>query len=459
MPKFDYSDIKDPASIDPDRLPLGTGIQDCSLITSIYERGCHSTPTEAAVFATLTRSIQNQKTFSQTAINALTQYVYSPEQSAREVSAQGLSSGTQAPIQTNLRELNLGDQQLSTIGGRDFGDRLLSFLKDCIPCDPRVLSLGEIQPNLNLLSALEDQIKTQLAQLSGVLDLLNNFDAYTDFCELLGLLSFMCIPDLQRMIAILMALLTLDIPEFDGLIGMLQALIMPIFSPILMQITSMLDQFVLLVTNPIQCVIDAINEQLKKVGYQVELDKQVRDQLSSSLSLLQTMLVEAKRRIESRLDFYIQQVEAMLGEFNTGDSAYLKASLRKLQIVRMVSFIVAVINAISSGQLVCNPSQPPEVSQLDNFFENFLNPSSSFKLWVDDEGEIHVDLNDLDLPGVNNVIQFEGDPLLDTSIVESIQDVSQNLSRAVQVKVPCRLEATSDNVEQINRWIEELNQA
>ena len=451
-PKFNFDDV-DISAIDPDKIQLGTEQQDCVIIAQTYERGAHSTPTEAAVFATFARTLQNNKQFSVSTRTSLKSYLGAPEESAGETTKQaeqfagGLNltgtEGTEAPTDHIMESLNIGTQQQSTHGS-SFGDKLLSFARDCIPCNLRMMAFLELHPNVDLLGTMENYIKNMIDQLSGIASLLNNFDIYGDFCELLNLLSFMCIPDLQRIIALLMALFMLEVPSLDGLIGMLQALIAPIFAPIFMAITSLLDQFTILVTNPLDCVVDAINAQLNKLSVEtprfearVELSgENPLTQISTGLYQLQQQVSEGIQQIRNKLGFYVDQVQAMLNEMGGNDAAYLQSKLKILQMTRMISFVTAIITALSKGHAACSSTgKTPDNQEIDNFFQNFLNPNSPFNIWIDDNGNINIDeriegFQEITrppntgetLPEIGNVLQFEGEPLLDSVVAEDASD-------------------------------------
>lgn len=480
QPKFDYSKV-DINNINPDRISFGTNTQDCALIASFYERSAHSTPSESAVFATLARTVQNNKKFALEAAKSMDSYLQSPQEGAAKAMEQAKRFAVAVPgtegiaTQTDhgKEALTVGTQDGSTLNSQDFGSSLLDWAKDCIPCGLRIQAFLELHPNVNILAAMEAHIKGSLSVITDITSLLNNFDIYGSMCEILDLLSFMCIPDLQRIIATLMALFMLQVPTLDGLIGMLQAIIAPLFAPILMAITALLDQFSLLVTNPLTCIIDSINAQLKKLNIKVpnvqasklELDPTKIEQLSKGLSgglqQLSSQLQEAIAGIKDKLDFYINQVKAMLGELGSGDTSYLQAKVKILQIIRMVSFVVAVITAITQGHIACKQDRSPELSEVDNFFNTYLNPNSSFNLSIA-EGEIvvteknnaYLDTRDgptAPLSELGNMLTFEGEDLL-----PEIHKAATNIVQPIRVSIPCKLELNVDDVNKVNRWMEEL---
>jgi hypothetical protein len=462
-PKYDFEGL-DISKIDPEKLDLGTSLQDCSLIASTFERGAHHTPTEAAVFATFTRNLQNQKRFALSVSDSLATYTMSPAESAssslEQAQSLGIDNGGAAGgTEHTLQSLNIGTQQQATYNDKSFGEQLLQWSRDCIPCLDRPTISLELTPNLDLLKNLESHLTDMLKFLQGLGDLLKNFDSFGDFCSLMNSLSFMCVPDLQRIIAMLMAIFTLDAMKLDSAIGIIQSLIGPLFAPLLMAITSLLEQFAALVTRPLQCVLDLITSQLSRrhsdmpylTGEQANKNLQKVD---TGLVQLQKQLREGIALIEEKLNFYIKQAKLLMGEFSGGDAAYLQLKLRSLQIVRMISFISAIISALAKGHAACNQSgEPPETSELNSFFQNFLNPQSSFDMTVDAQGQIVITDKGV-LPPGENVIQFEGEPLLTVPTVESVQT---SLTEPIRVVLPCKLENSINNATKVNQWIQELN--
>jgi len=467
-PKFDYSNI-DINNIDPDKLSIGAPLQDCSVIANAFERGAHVIPTEAAIFATISRTLQNHQQLTNSLITSMSSYSVTPVTTATSQAAafgSQVDSGVAATTDSGAQAFTLGIQK--SVLSEGAGKKLLDTLHNCIPCDIRLMALLELHPNLDLLGGLNKYLKDLLSTLDLTIDLLNNTDSFGDLCSLLNSLSFMCVPDLQRIIATLMSLFMLDAIQLDDLMGLLQGLIAPMFAPILFTITSLLDQFVALVTNPLTCVFNSINVQLITRGagipaYSTNSGPPSQQQLNSSLSQLASQLQEATSRIQGKLDFYVKQVKALTGEMGSNDTAYLRSKMKLLQIVRMIVFIKAIITAMMKGHAACSDSgKSPELSELDNFFQNFLSPNSPFDIWIDDNSQIHLDEKipnrDKVLPDGQNVIQFEGKPLIDPTLVPTVEKIISGLSQSVRTVSPCKLEASVEDMEKVNQGIKELNQ-
>lgn len=481
MPKVDFSKV-DINTINPEKLDMGTCAQDCNLIAQTYERGAHSTLTETAVFATFSRALENTRSFSVLAQETLAGYIREPVETAGQVGqqAEGLvGSAGVSRTQNSFQGVKLGDFDISTLGNA-FGDSFMNWMKDCIPCNTRIIALLELKPHVDLLGALEDDLKSRLATLSNLGKLLSNLDIYGDFCSLLQALNFMCVPDLQRIVALLSALLASEALELDSMIGFLQSLIAPIFAPILLNITSLLDQFSLLVVSPMDCIIDSINEQLQKLRFQAKVstnnsetdfsvEPPVLQPITSGLEELATGLSEGKAYIQSKLQFYIEQINAMFGEMGAGDVSYLKASMKKLTLVRLIGFVSAIIQSIAKGQSVCSGDKPPEKSELDNFFDNFLSPNLGIQVIVDENGDLTVQEKDNNFEQIVNsptntestgnvkVLTIDGEDIVNTDMLEQIQLTQQVLTQPVKTKIKCKLETTKDNADLVNKWVSELN--
>ncbi len=441
----EYIDI---SQIDPEALDLGTELQDSSLIAQVFERGAHSTYTEASVFAVMSRSLVTSKGSSDSIKSSLSLYFRHPEENNASV-------GTTSSDQETLLGLSFEGSTVPVSQGA-FGKTLLEFTKDCIPCVDRILALAELRPHVDFLGALELALKGRLDFLSGLGDLLNNIGVYTDLCSLLDLLNFMCIPDLQKLIALFSALLANQTINLDLSVNLLQSLVAPIFAPLLTSIVSLLDQFVLMVTSPLDCILDLIKEQQRHLKAMQRPG--ITDTVQGGLIVLEETITEGRDYIKNKLAFYVDQLNALFGELSSGDGTYLKIAFKKLTLIRLIGFISSVISAMAQGVSLCaSGAKPDELSELDNFFNTYLNPNSSFAVTLDKSGNIHV--FDKFLSNQPNMIQSEGSDVVDPALAEEIRSTSQSLNTTVDIQVPCKLKTTSvDEANKVNQWIAELNQ-
>lgn len=454
-----------------------TDLQDCSIIASTFERGAHATPSEAAVWVNLSRLLDNTSSIANSASSSLGSFIQTPSVTAATQAA-GLvgskipsasASTSTTSIDSLLQGVGFGNIK-SAITGQQIGGQVLEWMKECVPCSLRLQSFLELNPPLDLLSALEQDLKDRLAVLYSMVDMLSRFNSAFDICTLLDQFSFICIPDLQKIITLLMAQFLLDIPKLDGLIDILQKLIAPIFAPILLAVNALMSQFLQLVTNPIKCILDSLALQTRKIDPETSTSissasadvrselNSIQSDLSSSLGTIMDTMDEARKNIEAKMDFYLQEIEAMMGELNGGDASYLRAIMKKLMLIRQIQFISALIMAKIAGHDLCTRSsgQTPTRSQLDSFFDNFLNPRLPFRMRVDDGGNVLVEDKTGDEAEDDSAFNFDNifNGSSDPSVTLSVQEIISNLSKPINTSLPCKV-STDDST--VNRWIAELD--
>jgi hypothetical protein len=103
-------DVSELIKVDPERIKVGTDLQDSCLIAHAYERGAHYTAKEAAVFATLNRHVDNYRHISKGASAMLKAYLYAPENSISKqiLQSQELNSASEQSAQAqSLTETGL----------------------------------------------------------------------------------------------------------------------------------------------------------------------------------------------------------------------------------------------------------------------------------------------------------------------------------------------------------------
>jgi hypothetical protein len=547
-------DVQQLAKVDPEKIKLGTDLQDGAMIAQAFERGAHYTPKEVAVFATLNRHLDNYRTISKSTSNMLKTYVMVPENSVSQQMSEGQnvaekalrlaqqdeaadilfpSTPTADPAagQAFAQSLGLKNFEQSTGSSADFGDKFSKWLSDCIPCDLRISSWFELNPNIDLAGILRAALSGILDFLNGIGNLLRNLDVFGDFCALMDLFNFTCIPDLQRILMLLATLLAFEMPQLDGLITLVQALIAPLFAPILTAIMGLFDQFMLLVTNPLECIVDAINQQIQKLprsdnpifgttgtdpglegppeegqqdvpglvahnanffGASTESTRAIREKeqaavalkeewvdqptrsavegvnamsqsVGESLSVLKSFIQDTIAMLKEKMKFYLGDLQSLLGEMASNDASYIAQSMRKMQIIRLISFITALIAALASGNLgFCRDGGKAEAHEIDNFYNNYLGPNMSFDVAVDEQGNLNFREKDdrfaeqykKALPNRQNVFEFEGKDVTD----EQISEVARVLTQPIEVTKPCRLEVTAAEADTLNRYISELNE-
>lgn len=500
MASIDFDNF-DFSNLDPEKISLGTRQQDCLLIAETFEKAAHSIPTEAAAFSTLSRQIQNNIGLSKAMKNSLDSYFITANKDLSQ-------------------SFNLGNQDLPL--DEQFAKKLMDLAKDCIPCEFRLSALAEVKPGFDIFEMYKSYYDNAIKQLEELSNIFNDFDIYGDFCSFINLFNFLCIPDLQRILSLLMALFLLDVPRMLAFFNLLKCLIVPLFAPIILALQSMLEQYMQIVTQPLDCVVEAINFQINKFSVNLaEIrqsvkpeDKPVEDpkqtkagaaihkyasyadlpgdklnqglnklyaaatpdktvkvsskvplaikEVSNGIKLLNEILQDGLNKLKEKLKFYEDQARALIGDISGGDRAYIQAKLRTIQIVRMIAFVRSAIIAISKGKTECDNEKSPEKSELDNFFDKYIN-NSTFKVTVDNNGQLVIDEGELiesELPQLfnsKNVIQFERDTVLDISNDLKVKELGKELGKTTHVVKQCKLETSTEDVNKVNEWISQLS--
>lgn len=140
------------------------------------------------------------------------------------------------------------------------GEQVGKLLTECIPCFDRMLDLGALVPDGDLLEVHALNIKLRTDILDQIRDLFRNPGLYLDICELLNFLSKLCPQDLFAMLILLtqyLAKLNLDIKfNIDFIINLIGA----VLSPFLDALSQWLDKLIQMLIAPMLCVVDKINE-------------------------------------------------------------------------------------------------------------------------------------------------------------------------------------------------------
>lgn len=420
-------------------------LQDCNLIAEAFERGAAHDSSEASVYAPLSRNVQNNRTFA--------------------TGAQQILSSFSPQIISNQPEAFQGiklENQFIPIPGASAGTILSRAIKNCIPCKFRLLSAIDLNIGNNLLESLKADVKRRLGILNKISDLFSNVDIYGDYCNMISFLNFMCVPDLQRMIAILASLLTDFARSLIQLNGLLQALITPFFTPVLLSMQVLMNQFVQLVLSPINCIMTSIQENIRKINIgagdntltgvsrNIEVAKQksrleankIQGHVRSGLVELGNMLEQGNNLIRSKLDFYFKQLDKLLSSTGINHLNSVGVANNKLVVVRLIALIKAIIKVNNQGTKLCQEGQKPGPTELDNFFNTFIGPQSPFDISVDPDGNLRIEEKPKDK--VNpTTIEVSGKKLL------FFAPVSKTFG--------CGLATSQDDIDKVNKWISELN--
>lgn len=264
-----------------------TEIADCSSIAKAFERGAAFSATQESVFAMMTPILSTTRVQSTGITNQLeTREALSvPQTSQQKIQEQqGISPGIAKPSTINFNNLDKATDEdealVENISGNFFptgttatSANIKLFNTECIPCDLRLEFLGELEFKVGINTYLDhwrEWLTGHLNNLLKMLDIFKGIDGYIDLCALLDFLKdFICVPDLARMLSALMALQLQQSFEFNGVFDLILALAAPILQPFLSNVVDMLLQYILMVTKPLNCIIDSIQQIIAKLDYNV----------------------------------------------------------------------------------------------------------------------------------------------------------------------------------------------
>jgi hypothetical protein len=235
--------------------------QDSHTISKAFERGCNYSTDPNSVFAVMTPQLSTVRCSSATISDMMqNQLDTSQPPSAGEPSTPSIDPNKSSPGKLT------GDGGKPQFGGW--------FLSNCIPCLQRPSFKVEFSNLLGQfgfsLDAIWNLLYQMLQQVRQMIDMLTGKNNYFDLCAFLKwLTTFVCIPDLYRIIAALMAFLANISISLNGAIDFIIGLIAPLFLPFFTKITDLLQQFILLAIAPLECIIKSIQSALQKLDYNV----------------------------------------------------------------------------------------------------------------------------------------------------------------------------------------------
>lgn len=272
-----------------------TDLPDCLQIAARFERAASWAPTEESVFAVAGLALDGMRVHSEAFINQTeSSQALSVSQSAQTAgsavapNATSLIMGNQSQG-ANMRNLDKGDEEdegfFQKIAGNFYPDTGSVndlggiFNSECIPCGFRLDHMGNLiqaaftSPIGGLseyLKLWEQAFSQFLNQIMQLLNIFSGLDQFIDLCALVKFLNdFVCIPDLQRMLSALMALMNRTSFEFGGIMGLILQLVGPLLSPFLSNILAELQNYLLMIIRPLECIIDSIQAIISKLDYNV----------------------------------------------------------------------------------------------------------------------------------------------------------------------------------------------
>lgn len=486
-----------------------TEVADCATIIKAFQKHLLSAPSEEAIIGSLTASVAGIQVNAASAASNLRNLSDPPipNEVLGAFSASANSSGAELSI-------SLPDTNKSTDPAN-----WQEWLKDCIPCDLRLQFRVELASNIDdeILKALEAMLASFLQQLDFILNMLNATDVYGDVCPLLFSIQDICIPDLQRILSLLASILyRMTVRELNAT-DLMKLLIMPIFQPIFQALLGLLNQYKILVTDPLTCVEANLVTQLNKlkigsvfnetlandltdkanaiglvsgVAQTQDLRKKMQDarqpfkNLDQGITALQDASGQAAFHLHRLMNLGIAEIESLLDDLkreinkfikdnNIETSEFLLNQYQKLIIFRLIAFISALVKALTIG-FNCDFNNPAKAQDtVSKFLNDFLGPNAPIIVTSDKDGRIQLITNpDLQIPirdiiksnpsvitvtlGINspNILTPSGNPEVDKTFDAIISKTNQPVS----VKPECVFEPSSADGNKLAEWIRELKQ-
>lgn len=473
-----------------------TQASDCSLIIKAFQKHMMSAPTEEAIIGGLTPPLATIQVNAASAASNLRNLVNPPIPS--QVLTAFSSGATAQGADTPSIPSDISNLAAKAVDIKNWQE----WLKSCIPCDLRIQFRAEIPNGIDdeLLQALEAMLEQFLKELEFILNLLNATDVYGDVCPLLFALQDTCIPDLQRIISLLASILyRMSVRELNST-DLLKLLLIPIFQPIFVNLVGLLNQYKLLITDPLQCVEANLKAQLEKLKIGSEFDQTLANNLTSKANALglvsgvaqtnqlRQQLNDARQpfqdldaginamqnaaglagfhlqrfinvgisEVDTLLDQLKREINQFLGTNGSETVSFLLDQYQKLMIFRLILFIAALVKAFTVG-FKCDFNNPAKAQDtISKFLNDFLGPNAPIIVTSDPDGHIQLitnpDLNNT-VKNISTTLQPSGNKEVDIAINAIITQSSQ----PVTIKPTCVFEPSSTDANKLAQWIKELD--
>ena len=246
-------------------------IQDCMSIVRAFEKGAHHAMTEESVFAVLSPRMDAMRSMA-------------------KVTKQEMEDKSSGSKQVNLKDMNNPATSIATatnegIQSPDTNPKtsLADKIRECIPCKFKInfkekFDIASLFDPLGVMnefaSALdkskEDYFRRALAEINSILDMFRNLDKYVDLCAFRKFLTEnVCVPDLQRILAVLTAYLMKLALTLNSSFSTILTLFGGLLTPFLSSLVDQMMKFLMAAIKPIECVIESIQRFLTKIDYNV----------------------------------------------------------------------------------------------------------------------------------------------------------------------------------------------
>lgn len=261
---------------------------DLQLIISTYEKEANNHDTEASLYPPLAGSLVKTKTSAKDSIANVESYL-------------GKTSSVNASDIVS---------SISSSEAEDVATKLKSFLQDCFPCSLRPTEKHQLPDATALSHAFEKDISQKFNHLKDIEDVMKGSVVFDDLCEILNAMKVHCIPDLVRVLGLLKILLSKMSINMSNIQQGIFGFAMSFLSSFFQSVASLIDQFDIVVTTPIECILTQLEIQyaelnrqfvgttssIQQAGIDVAREARQRDLLTSPRRHEET-IVERQRRL------------------------------------------------------------------------------------------------------------------------------------------------------------------
>jgi hypothetical protein len=186
------------------------------------------------------------------------------------------------PKGAGARKANRPTQKKSSKNpAQKVGNWVKKKTNECIPCEFRIDMAGDLFKKMfedfkNMGLFYYEYFKRMLQQLIDLLKFWDNDKYAVNLCNLWKFFTeFVCLPDFRRIITMLMALLIQMAIEINSFFDLILMLVAPLLMPFLIAIIAPLEQMLLMIIKPIECIINAIADQIDKLDYSAIFNMQL----------------------------------------------------------------------------------------------------------------------------------------------------------------------------------------
>ena len=392
----------------------------------------------------------------------------------------------------------------------DWQEKVSNWVSECVPCDFRVMSSLDADFFADISTNWENALDKTWDNLKKLDGLLSDENVVNPFCELADALKMNCPGDLEKMMFLLSTLL--DQMELQvGLdLGIADDYLSSILEPIFSELGGMLDLIDDSVLKPVRCVLDVIEYNINRGpavarrmqdAYSVsrrtgwgdvtdtadgadsqsesqELAGRAREEVQAQQSSNETqanpnnaldrvesaferaehtlsfldrfknLVEEGKDYLEEKKDWLLSLIEEFLDNGFERWNDTVSFARGKNDILTYISILKAFVDAAKSDDFECGPdSGIVDRSNVITVMEYFQHPAEALDVTVED-GIIVARRNPPSSESASG-----SDPDADIRVTSNIDNIVAR--RPIS---SCLNKVTSDEAEQVNHWIRQLEQ-